>query len=81
MLVSDNYSDIKCKNLKNLTSEREIFFKKRFYLFICERHRERSRDIGRGRSRLPVGSLMQDSIPGPLDHYLSQRQILYLPHL
>ena len=37
----------------------------RFYLFIHERHRERGRDIGRGRSRLPVGSLMQDSIPGP----------------
>ena len=25
-----------------------------FYLFIHERHTERSRDIGRGRSRLPV---------------------------
>ena len=28
---------------------------KRFYLFIHERHRERGRDIGKGRSRLPVG--------------------------
>ena len=35
-----------------------------------------SRDIGRGRSRLPVGSLMQDLIPGPWDHDLSQRQTL-----
>ena len=48
----------------------------RFYLFIHERHTERGRDIGRGRSRLPVGSLMQGSIPGPWDHDLSQRQTL-----
>ena len=40
--------------------------KKRFYLFIHERHGERGRDIGRGRSRLLVGSPMQNSIPGPL---------------
>ena len=45
-----------------------------FYLFIHERHRERGRDIGRGRSRLPKGSLVQDSIPGSQDHHLSQRQ-------
>ena len=31
-----------------------IIFK--FYLFIHERHTERSRDTSRGRSRLPVGS-------------------------
>ena len=29
---------------------------------------ERGRDTGRGRSRLPAGSPMQDSIPGPWDH-------------
>ena len=34
------------------------------------------RDIGRGGRRLPVGSLMQDSIPEPQDHNLSQRQVL-----
>ena len=34
------------------------------------RDTERGRDIGRERSRLP------DSIPGPRDHNLSQRQIL-----
>ena len=39
------------------------------------RDTERSRDIGRGRSRLPAGSLMRDSIPGPRDHNLSQRQM------
>ena len=33
---------------------------------------ERSRDIGRERSRLPAGNLMQDLIPGPWDHDLSQ---------
>ena len=48
----------------------------RFYLFIHERHRERGRDSGRGRSRLPVGSPKWDSIPGPQDHNLSQRQML-----
>ena len=31
------------------------------------RDRERGRDIGRGRGRLPVGSPMWDSIPGPRD--------------
>ena len=50
------------------------FFKK--ILFTHKRHRKRGRDIGRGRSRLPVGSLMQDSIPGPQDHDLSQKQTL-----
>ena len=37
---------------------------------------ERGRDIGRGRSRLPAGSLVQGSIPGPRDHDLSRRQTL-----
>ena len=41
-----------------------------------ERERERGRDTGRGRSRLHAGSLMQDSIPGPWGHALSQRQTL-----
>ena len=36
----------------------------RFYLFIHEGHRER----GRGSSRLPAGSRMRDSIPGPRGH-------------
>ena len=50
------------------------FFKILFYLFM--RDTERCRDTGRGRRRLPVGSLMWDSIPGPRDHDLSQRQTL-----
>ena len=33
--------------------------------FIHERHIERGRDIGKGRSRLPPGNLMWDLIPGP----------------
>ena len=41
-----------------------------------ERERERVRDIGRGRSRLSVGSPMRDSILGPQDHNLSPRQML-----
>ena len=55
--------------LTNLTS-----FLKIFYLFTHERHRRR--DIGRGRSRLPVRIPMSDSIRGPWGHDLSQRQIL-----
>ena len=37
---------------------------------------ERGRDTGRRRRRLLVGNLMQDSIPGPQDHALSQGQML-----
>ena len=39
------------------------------------RDTQRGRDTGRGRTRLPVGSPMQNSIPGPRDHALSQRQM------
>ena len=50
------------------------FFFLRFYLFIHERHTDRGRDIGRGRSRLMQGAQCetrsQDS-----DHDLSQSQI------
>ena len=57
-----------------------IFFFKRFYLFVHEKHRERekerSRDTSRGRSRLHAGSPMRDSIPGLQDHALGQRQAL-----
>ena len=53
-----------------------FFFFLRFYLFIHERHRVRGRDTGRGRSRLPAGSPMWDSIPGPWDDALSRRQTL-----
>ena len=48
----------------------------RFYLFIHERHTQRGRDISRGRSRLPEGSPMWDSIPGLQDHALGRRQVL-----
>ena len=50
------------------------FFKDLIYLFM--RERERGRDIGRGRSRLPAGIPVQDSIPGPRDQDLSQSQML-----
>ena len=50
-----------------------LLFLKISYLFIDERHRERGRDIGRGRRRLLEGSLMGDSILGPRDHAPSQR--------
>ena len=38
--------------------------------------RERGRDTGRGRYRLPAGSLMLDLIPGLQDHALGLRQVL-----
>ena len=50
-----------------------LFFLIKIYLFIHERHRERGRDTGRGRSRLPAGSPMWDSIPGLQDHTLSRK--------
>ena len=42
--------------------------KKRFYLFIHEKHTQRGRDIDRGRSRLLAESPMWDLIPGPGSH-------------
>ena len=47
-----------------------------FYFFIHERHRERGRDLGRGRSRLHARSLMWGLIPGLQDHALGERQML-----
>ena len=44
-------------------------------LFIHERHIQRDKDTGRGRRRLPAGSLMWYLIPGPLNHDPSQRQL------
>ena len=38
--------------------------------------RERGRDTGGGRNRLHAGSPTWDSIPGPQDHALGQRQAL-----
>ena len=55
--------------------KRNLFFIKDFiYLLMIDT--ERSRDIGRWRSRLPLESLMWDLFLGPWDHNLSQRQML-----
>ena len=53
-----------------------FFFFLRFYLFIHEKHRERGRDTGSGRSRFPAGRPMWGLIPGPQGHALSPRQML-----
>ena len=56
-----------------------VFFYISFFFkvsFIYSWERQRGRDTGWGRSRLPAGSLMRYSIPGPRDHDLSQRQML-----
>ena len=50
-----------------------LFFLKILFIYW---HRERSRDIDRGRSRFLTGSPMRDLIPWPQDHALSQRQML-----
>ena len=54
-----------------------FFLKNILFIHSWETQRERGRDTGRGRSRLPVGSSMWDSIPGPWDHTMSRRQMLY----
>ena len=64
-------------SLKRLPcNERYVFVFSSFYLFIHDRHTERGRDIGRGRSRPPVGSPMRDSMPGPWNDDMSRRQML-----
>ena len=45
-------------------------------LFMRDTQRERGRDIGRGRSRVPVRSLIWDWIPGSQDHVMSLRKTL-----
>ena len=52
-----------------------FFSFKIFFLFT----RVTGRDIDRGKSRLPMGSLIWDSISGPWDLNLSQRQINVQP--
>ena len=52
------------------------FVFKVLFIYSWEMHRERGKDTGRGRRRLPARSPMWDSIPGSQDHALSQRQIL-----
>ena len=51
-----------------------IYFFKILFIYSWQTHRKRQRH--RGRSRLHAGSPMWDSIPGPQDHALSQRQML-----
>ena len=61
------------------SSQDSVLFKKFFknILFIClKKKRERGRDVGRERSRLPTGSPTRDWIPGPQDYILGQRQML-----
>ena len=45
-------------------------FLKKDFIYLFMRDTERSRDTGRGRSRLHAGSPMWDSIPGLQDHTL-----------
>ena len=51
------------------------YLKKYFlYLFMRDTERKKGRNTGRRRIRLPAGSSMRDSIPGPWHHALSPRQ-------
>ena len=52
-----------------------IYIFLRFHLIIHETHRQRGRDIGRGRSRFPAGRLMWNSIFWPQDYALSQKML------
>ena len=42
-----------------------IFFLSKYFINSFMRDTHREADIDRGKSRLPAGSLMWDSIPGP----------------
>ena len=57
------------RTTKIFNHEHLIFLKKDF-IDSFMRDPERGRDTGRGRSRLPAGSPMRDSIPGPRSHDL-----------
>ena len=59
-LIPFNSQKVACRNVKTF-----IYLKDFIYLFMRDTQR------GRGRSRLPAGNLMQDSIQGPQDHALS----------
>ena len=48
-----------------------VYFLKRFYLFMREAETQAEGEAGSS-----MGSLMRNSIPGPRDHNLSQRQVL-----
>ena len=59
------------------TMREHSFFSPPKILFIySERHTERGKDTGRGRSRVPAGNPVWDPIPGPWGHTLSRRQML-----
>ena len=66
-----------CKDMTlmlSLTSSSSNYFLKKDFIYLVMT--DRGRDTGRGRSRLPAGSPMRDSIPGHRDHDPSQRQTL-----
>ena len=61
----DSYVSTDTYPIDKLCFSRKCFFFFKIYLFIPERHRERGRDTGRRRSRLPAGSQTWDLIWGP----------------
>ena len=67
-----------CDNQEQVSALLFYFsFLKKYFIYLFMRDTERGRDISRGRSRFPAGSVMWDSIPGPRDHNdPSQRQTL-----
>ena len=71
-IVKDNeVSDQKTANFQMVY----LFFKI-LLIYSWETQRERGKDIGRGRTRFPVGSPIWDLIPGLQDHALSSRRML-----
>ena len=62
------------KKIESISDQLFFFFKDFIYLSMRDTERDR------GRSRLPAGNLMWDSIPGLQNQNLSQRQTQLLRH-
>ena len=78
VILSESYTPSwlsTCLSILMLSRPFFFFFKDFIYLFM--RHRERGRDTGGGRSRLPAGSPTWDSILGPWGHAMDRRQTLH----
>ena len=78
-LREEHGQNLELQDGANRTTVGMIFkkeFRRFYFVYLFVRDIERGRDIGKGRSRLPAGSLVQDAILGPRNHNLSRRQML-----
>ena len=78
---SDKLRDLSINKEAELGSNTPVsFFKKRFYLFLHERHTERGRDIHRGWSRLLAGSQLRNLSRDQDDDLSRRRDVQLLSH-